>query len=432
MLEEDSPGYTLWRIGPAPRDIFNFYDPLYLGLCFILLLYPHRSGGRLYLKRFERYAAAFGWHESEWVSCLANLLQDEALSVFLLPSPTESADYQSVKQVLLRIFNCDRNGFKSKFLSVKPQADKDFGTFINHAKRYFHRWIELSAVYTLEGLSYLICLEIALQACDEDFVAYVKYRSPSDMVSLEAVASAYIDARPNKSFSKKPSVSFAAKAESEPYRPLVQAYDKGNSRSNWSRLKRGVGRGNYPFQGHRSPSSQGYSGSGRSGTSHSPSRDRNRPSFNTRSVGRGQQFRPNSSGGSGVAASCNNVICDQCGGKGHVRGECPSRPKEANSACSVPKLPFNCCAAESGCDRRAPFSDLPVGQREDPSLAPWFKRVGLPPVAGVSFQIEDGVLKRLHAKSEFATVQTIAVPESLPQLVLSYAHESDLAGHSGF
>ncbi|GFN97975.1 hypothetical protein PoB_002448100 [Plakobranchus ocellatus] len=91
----------------------------------------------LYIERFERHAAAFGWHESEWVSCLANLLQDESLSVFLSLSPTESADYQSVKRVLLRRFNCDRNGFRLKFLSVKPQADEDFGTFINRAKQYF-------------------------------------------------------------------------------------------------------------------------------------------------------------------------------------------------------------------------------------------------------------------------------------------------------
>ncbi|GFN82934.1 hypothetical protein PoB_000944000 [Plakobranchus ocellatus] len=66
----------------------------------------------------------------------------------------------------------------------KPQADEDFGTFINRAKRYFDGWIELSAMSILEGLSYLICSEIALQACDEDFVAYVKDRSSSDMVSL--------------------------------------------------------------------------------------------------------------------------------------------------------------------------------------------------------------------------------------------------------
>ncbi|GFN77396.1 Pol polyprotein [Plakobranchus ocellatus] len=84
-------------------------------------------------------------------------------------------------------------------------------------------------------------------------------------------------------------------------------------------------------------------------------------------------------------------------------------------------------------DVLAPFFYLSVRQREDPSLAPWFKPVGLPPVAGVSFQIEDAVLKQLHTKSEFATVQTtIAMPEPLRQLVLSYAHESDLARHSGF
>ncbi|GFO48472.1 hypothetical protein PoB_007497700 [Plakobranchus ocellatus] len=244
----------------------------------------------LYLERFEHHATAFGWHETEWASCLGNLLQDETLSVFLSLSPAKGADYQSVKRVLLRRFNCDRNGFKAEFLSVKPQDDEDFGTFINRAKRYFDRWVELSGVTTLEGLSYLICSEIALLACDADFVAYVKDRSPSDMVSLKTVASAHIDATPNKSFCKKHSVSFSAMAEPEPYRPSVRAFDKCNSRSNWPRSQRGVSRSNYPSQGHRSPSSQGYSGSGRSGTSRSPSRDRNRSSFNTRSVGKGQQF----------------------------------------------------------------------------------------------------------------------------------------------
>ncbi|GFO24333.1 hypothetical protein PoB_005083800 [Plakobranchus ocellatus] len=329
----------------------------------------------------------------------------------------------------------------------------DMGARLNKSGDDLAAWVEdkmgrvVSSVHT-GGFILFDLFRNCSPGRDKDFVAYVKDRSPSDMVSLKAVASAYIDARLNKSFSKKPSASFSAKAESEPYRPSVRAYDKGNSRSNCPRTQRAVCRGNYPSQGHRSPSSQGYSGSGRSGASRSPSRDKNRSSFNS-----GQQFRPNSSGGSGVAASRNDVTCYQRGGKGHVRRECPSRPKEANSAFSVPKLPSHCCAAESGCDCRgietfgnnesstsdtpthfdvlAPFSDLPVRQREDPSLAPWFQSVGLPTVAGVPFQIKDGVLKRLHAKSEFATVQTtIAVPESLRQLVLSYAHESDLADYA--
>ncbi|GFO03173.1 Pol polyprotein [Plakobranchus ocellatus] len=125
----------------------------------------------LYLERFESHATAFVWDKTEWAWCLANLLQDEALSVLISLSPAEGADYQSVKRVLLRRFHCDRNGFKAKFLSVKPQDDEDFGTFINRAKRYFDRWVELSGVTTLEGLSYLVCSEIALQACDENFSA---------------------------------------------------------------------------------------------------------------------------------------------------------------------------------------------------------------------------------------------------------------------
>ncbi|GFN98431.1 gypsy retrotransposon integrase 1 [Plakobranchus ocellatus] len=444
----------------------------------------------LYLERFGRHAAAFGWPESEWASCLSNLLKDEALSIFLSLSPAEGSDYQAVKRVLLRRFGCDRNGFRSKFLSVKPQEAEDFGTFINRARRYFDRWVKLSGVSTLEGLSYLVCSEIALQACDEDFVAYIKDRSPSDMVALKSVASAYMDARPNKSFHRKHSVSFAAK--SEPYRSTVRVTDgKDDSRPHGH-----GGRFNYSSKGHRSPSFQSNPNMVKRSASHSPSRDRGKPNVANKNVGQGQ-FRPSS----GSVSS--NVTCFQCGGKGHVRRECPSRPREANAASLVPELPSHCCAAKMDCNPRGglkiesckvfdrvstmlrdsgcntvgvskslvppdcytvacvitraqaskasigndlpisnnsthfnvldPFSDLPVRQREDPTLKPWFQRVGLPPVAGVSFRIEDGILKRRHTKSKFSSVQTtVAVPKSLRQVVLSYAHESVSAGHSGF
>ncbi|GFO45957.1 reverse transcriptase [Plakobranchus ocellatus] len=497
----------------------------------------------------------------------SNLLQDEALSIFLSLSPAEGSDYQTVKRVLLQRFGCDRNGFRSKFLSVKPQEAEDFGTFINRARRYFDRWVELSGVTTL---SYLVCSEIALQACDEDFVAYVEDRSPSDKVSLKTVASAYMDARPNKSFHRKQSISFAAK--SEPYRSTVRVVEKRDGRGD-SGPHGGVGRSNYSSKEHRSPSCQGCSDAVKRGASRSPSRDRNKSNFASKNVGQGR-FRPSSSSGSGLVSSHSNVTCYQCGGRGHVRRECSSRPKEANSASLVPELPSHCCAAkmdysprgglkirscmvfdrvstllrDSGCNTvgvskslvppdcytgksmlvntfccknklfptciiniktpyssgdveaclldspiadvilgninglssesppfdsnssdvfpnspiacvvtraqaskasfgndlpfsnnstyfnvLAPFSDLPVRQRDDPSLKPWFQLVGLPPVAGVSFRIEDGVLKRLYAKSQFSSVQTtIAVPESLRQVVLSYAHESISADHSGF
>ncbi|GFO46077.1 reverse transcriptase [Plakobranchus ocellatus] len=404
------------------------------------------------------------------------------------------------------------------------------------------------------------------------------------MVALKTVASAYMDARPNKSFRKKHSVSFVAK--SEPYRSTVRVSERRYD----SRPHESGGRFNCSSKGHRSPSFQGNSNMVKRGASRSPSRDRSKPNVANKNVSQGQ-FRPSS----GSVSS--NITCFQCGGRGHFRRECPSRPrdsnfssavpdssshscdcpskpKEANVAFSVPELPYHCCAAkmdssprgglkiesckvfdrvstllrDSGCNTvgvskslvppdcytgksmlvntfccrdqlfptcminiktpyftgdieaclmdspiadvilgninglssesspfdsnssdvcpnssiacvitRAqaskasigndlpisdnsthcnvldPFSDLPVRQSDDPTLKPWFQRVGLPPVAGVSFCIEDDILKRLHTKSKFSSVQTtVAVPKSLRQVVLSYAHESVSAGHSGF
>ncbi|GFO50087.1 retrovirus-related pol polyprotein from transposon opus [Plakobranchus ocellatus] len=388
----------------------------------------------LYLERCERHATAFGWPESEWASCLSNLLQDEALSMFLSLSPAEGSDYQAVKRVLLQRFGCDRNGFRSKFLTVKPQEAEDFGTFINRARRYFDRWVELSRVSTLEGLSYLVCSEIALQACDEDFVAYIKDRSPSDMVALKSVASAYMDARPNKSFHRKHSVSFAAK--SEPYHSTVRLADRKHDSGPQGR----GGRFNYSSKGHISPSFQSNSNMVKRGASHSPSRDRGKPNVANKNVGQGQ-FRPSS------GSFSSNITCFQCGGRGHFRSECPSRPKEANFsssvpdspshsckcssrpkeanvAFSVPELPYHCCAAKMDC---SPRGGLKI------EFCKVFDRV--------STLLRDsgcntvGVSKSLVPPDCYtgkSMLTTVAVPKSLRQVVLSHAHESVSAGHSGF
>ncbi|GFN80936.1 gypsy retrotransposon integrase-like protein 1 [Plakobranchus ocellatus] len=61
----------------------------------------------LYLQRFENYAKSMKWQPGDYASCLANLLQGEALSVFLSLSPEDISDYQSVKKTLFtQEYNC--------------------------------------------------------------------------------------------------------------------------------------------------------------------------------------------------------------------------------------------------------------------------------------------------------------------------------------
>ncbi|GFO06925.1 Zinc finger protein [Plakobranchus ocellatus] len=210
----------------------------------------------LYLQRFENYAKSMKWKPGDYASCLANLLQGEALSVFLSLSPEDISDYQSVKKTLLRRFGCDKNGFKSKFFSAKPSQDEDFATYINRVARYFNRWLELAQVSDFDSLSFLILSEIALQPCDAEFVAYIKDHSPTSLSDLKTQATSYLDARPSKSFIRDSATSFAGEsirptARSDSRRPSIHSYrSQTHKRANTPSLGRHT---SHTSSGHRPP-----------------------------------------------------------------------------------------------------------------------------------------------------------------------------------
>ncbi|GFO01046.1 gypintegrase 1 [Plakobranchus ocellatus] len=75
--------------------------------------------------------------------------------------------------------------------------------------------------------------------------------------------------------------------------------------------------------------------------------------------------------------------------------------------------------------------NLTIEQRSDSTLKPWFSAVGNPPVRGISFDVEDGILFRTFQSSTKNT-KTLVVPQSRRSQVLSMAHDSPLSGHTGF
>ncbi|GFO37589.1 gypsy retrotransposon integrase-like protein 1 [Plakobranchus ocellatus] len=75
--------------------------------------------------------------------------------------------------------------------------------------------------------------------------------------------------------------------------------------------------------------------------------------------------------------------------------------------------------------------NLTIEQRSDSTLKPWFSAVGNPPVRGISFDVEDGILFRIFQSSTKYT-KTLVVPQSRRSQVLSMAHDSLLSGHTGF
>ncbi|GFO46581.1 reverse transcriptase [Plakobranchus ocellatus] len=272
-----------------------------------------------YLLCFEQFITTNGWPRANWAVHLSALLSAKALDTYSRMSDHESIDYDVVRRALLKRYNLTSKGFNVRFCSSQSEMGKRIGQFKIGLETYLERWLELSerVKSSVEDWRDLILCEQIINACGRELRTFLKERKPEGLLQIALRIECMRLGKANHLLVvilvlSRLSLSLIVLR----YVPMIRAIVG----SNWPRSHRarGVGRVNYPSQGHRSPSSQGYSGSGRSGTSCSPSRDRNLSSFNSRSVGKGQQFRPSSSGGSGVAAGCNDVTCYQCGGKGHA------------------------------------------------------------------------------------------------------------------
>ena len=65
--------------------------------------------------QFEKYATANGWKKSVWAAYLSALLKGRALDVYDRLSVDDAADYEKLKEALLKNFDITERGFRKKF-----------------------------------------------------------------------------------------------------------------------------------------------------------------------------------------------------------------------------------------------------------------------------------------------------------------------------
>ena len=69
-----------------------------------------------YLSRFEKYATANEWKKSIWAAYLSALLKGRALDDYDRLSVDDAADYEKLKEALLKNFNMTERGFRKKVM----------------------------------------------------------------------------------------------------------------------------------------------------------------------------------------------------------------------------------------------------------------------------------------------------------------------------
>ena len=74
-----------------------------------------------YLSRFEKYATANKWDKNVWAAYLSALLKGRALDVYDRLSTEDAADYDKLKDALLKNFDMTERGFRKKFRYSRPE-----------------------------------------------------------------------------------------------------------------------------------------------------------------------------------------------------------------------------------------------------------------------------------------------------------------------
>ena len=99
------------------------------------------------LSRFEKYATANEWKKSVWAAYLSALLKGHALDVYDRLSVDDAADYEKLKEALLKNFDMTKHGFAG--LVPTSVAGK-----INYI--ISDRALSVHKVYLLQGLTFFI------------------------------------------------------------------------------------------------------------------------------------------------------------------------------------------------------------------------------------------------------------------------------------
>ena len=74
-----------------------------------------------YLSRFEKYATANKWDRNVRAAYLSALLKGRALDVYDRLSTEDAADFDKLKEALLKNFDMTERGFRKKFRYSRPE-----------------------------------------------------------------------------------------------------------------------------------------------------------------------------------------------------------------------------------------------------------------------------------------------------------------------
>ena len=261
-----------------------------------------------YLFRFEKHALSLNWPHRDWATALSALLKGKALTYYRELPVDKSANYDSLKDHLLKRFQCTEEGFRAMFRSSKPEAQENICTYAFKCNRLLERWLDLANVSNFDKLKDLMLREQFLASVSTPLCTFLKEKKHSSFKAMIEDAEKFQEAHPNQN------LGASAKANPLLAHSFVQTgQNQSASNSSFSHTNH-TGRGGF----HNQRGGQ-FSGSQRGGQSH-------RGSFFQQRGGSQSKFQKRGGGQNAHNADSKSKACYFCASDTHMGQNCPLLP----------------------------------------------------------------------------------------------------------
>ena len=77
---------------------------------------------------------------------MSALLKGRALDVYDRLSVDDAADYEKLKEALLKNFDMTERGFRKKFRYERPEKSETFIQFSSRLRSYLNKWLKMAKI----------------------------------------------------------------------------------------------------------------------------------------------------------------------------------------------------------------------------------------------------------------------------------------------
>ena len=149
-----------------------------------------------YLSRFEKYATANEWKKSVWAAYLSALLKGRALDVYDRLSVDDAADYEKLKEALLKNFDMTERGFRKKFRYERPEKSETFMQFSSRLRSYLNKWLKMAKIEeSYEAVCDFFARDQFLDSCSRELYVHLKPKSFKNQEEMAKEADLFAEAR---------------------------------------------------------------------------------------------------------------------------------------------------------------------------------------------------------------------------------------------